>query len=309
MNAKVGNFKNSLLSRVLAVAVLLAAFGYIGNSIAKNWEKLQDTTFHLDIFHLLCSLFFLSIAYFGACFAWFLILRALGLQASYSLVQYNWFLSNLAKYVPGKIWTVSSRAYLHSLHNHSVKTIVSATLLEAIFSIAIAVFVTLSLMMYFKNLGPYFAPLLALLGLCSLLLSPNIFNRAVALAFSLFKKEPLTVEMSAKSRVLILLVDLASSFSRGVAFFFFIKSLVPFSPNELLYFYFCSIFANLVGLLAFFVPKGLGVREGTLILLLSPVISEPAAIVVSIASRLWLIFMELLLTMINCLFLKPQPGH
>ena len=62
-------------------------------------------------------------------------------------------------------------------------------------------------------------------------------------------------------------------------------------------------------MLAFFVPKGVGVRESFIVLLLSPIITEPKAIIVSLSLRLWLIIIELAVASVHYFFLKPKPDE
>jgi len=51
--------------------------------------------------------------------------------------------------------------------------------------------------------------------------------------------------------------------------------------------------AGVAGILAVFVPAGLGVREAALSLLLAPQLGEGLAIGLALASRVWLLLSEL----------------
>jgi len=51
----------------------------------------------------------------------------------------------------------------------------------------------------------------------------------------------------------------------------------------------------LLGMIAFFAPAGLGVREGSLFFLLSKIMPEAEAAVISISSRVWMMCSELIL--------------
>jgi uncharacterized membrane protein YbhN (UPF0104 family) len=58
----------------------------------------------------------------------------------------------------------------------------------------------------------------------------------------------------------------------------------------------------LLGYLSFFVPAGLGVREGSLMLLLPAEMTEAVRATVSIGFRIWSIFVELIHTLIALIF-------
>jgi hypothetical protein len=87
-------------------------------------------------------------------------------------------------------------------------------------------------------------------------------------------------------------------FTFGFAFYFFINSFVYLPISQ--YFYITGSFAlsTLIGFLAFFLPAGIGAREGTLILFLNPIMKNPYSTVASLASRLWMISAELMVLLI-----------
>ncbi|MFQ5671476.1 MAG: lysylphosphatidylglycerol synthase domain-containing protein [Nitrospinales bacterium] len=300
--------KKRMAMRILAVIALMAAFGFIGRVCYKNWERLENLTVHFDLAFVALSVFLLSAAIFSAGWGWFIILRSVGINAPYRLVQYNWFLSNLGKYIPGKIWTISSRVYLHSAHNHSAKQVVSASLLEAIFSYTVAVLVVLILAVYLGKLNVYLGPLALIFFLGCLFLSPRLFSKALNLGLSLIKKGDIQITLDIVSRLKIAFVYLGAFIFWGLAFSFFVKSLFPVAPSEFAYFTLSFVFSSLAGMLAFFVPKGVGVRESMLVLMLSPVIGEPAALVAAISSRLWIVLTEAFLMFLSYLAFKPKAG-
>jgi uncharacterized membrane protein YbhN (UPF0104 family) len=47
-----------------------------------------------------------------------------------------------------------------------------------------------------------------------------------------------------------------------------------------------------LGLIAVFAPAGLGVREGTLVYLLTYIVPAPIAVILSVATRLWMTLVE-----------------
>jgi hypothetical protein len=299
--------KKSTLSQVAFVLGITIAFGFIGNVIHKNWQNILKIDLEFDPLYAIGTIFFFSAAYYTAFYAWNIILQTIGITASIRAAQYNWFVSNLWKYVPGKVWTISSRAILHKKQNHPVEMIVSAIFLEALFSYSISVFVVIGLMVYLNDMGNYFLPLIGILIIFCFALSPRIFTKAINFALKIIKRDPINIQLAPGSRIKISLIYIIFISIQGVGFWIYIKSLFPeLTPN-----YFATLFAltfsNLIGMLAFFVPKGVGVRESFIVLLLSPIISEPKAIIVSLSLRLWLIAIELIVASFHYFLLKPKP--
>ncbi len=300
------NKKKSIFSQIALVLGLAIAFGFIGNAIYKNWQNLLKVQLNFDLPYVAGTLLFFSAAYYMAFFAWNTILQTIGLKTSVRAAQYNWFVSNLWKYVPGKVWTISSRAYLHKKQNHSVEMVVSATFLEALFSYSVSVLAVIGLMVYLNDMGTYFLPLIGVFAIFCFVLSPKVFTKSINFGLNIIKRDPINIELSPASRIKISFLYLVFIGIQGVGFWLYIKSLFPeLSPN-----YFSTLFAltfsNLIGMLAFFVPKGVGVRESFIVLLLSPIISEPKAIIVSLSLRIWLIGIELAVASFHYFVLKPK---
>ena len=67
--------------------------------------------------------------------------------------------------------------------------------------------------------------------------------------------------------------------------------------------------SSVIGILALFAPSGLGVREGILAIFLNQVMPTSVALVVSVASRLWITIAELVAAGIVYVFVRPGRAH
>jgi len=81
----------------------------------------------------------------------------------------------------------------------------------------------------------------------------------------------------------------------GFAFYILVNSITNVSDTGFLYWTGLFSVSSFAGFLAFFMPSGLGAREGILIILLSSIVGETTAIIISIVSRLWIISGDLIL--------------
>ena len=92
----------------------------------------------------------------------------------------------------------------------------------------------------------------------------------------------------------------------GIAAYFLINSFyhIDLSQTVIL----CGIFAISVitGIVSFFVPVGLGVREGVLSYLLSSFIPVSAAILISLVMRVWIALGELVCFFVALKIKKPK---
>lgn len=94
---------------------------------------------------------------------------------------------------------------------------------------------------------------------------------------------------------------------QGLAFYLFVRSLVPVAWTDASILTACYAFAWIVGFLSFLTPGGLGIREGLLGLLLASYISVPQATLVALFSRVWMLSAEIILAGIG-LILNRHTG-
>jgi hypothetical protein len=80
----------------------------------------------------------------------------------------------------------------------------------------------------------------------------------------------------------------------GVAFWLFGRALLGEDAPALLPAAAVFIGSYVAGIIAVFAPGGLGVREAAMVVLLSPITGPAPALLLAVASRLWLVALEIL---------------
>lgn len=116
----------------------------------------------------------------------------------------------------------------------------------------------------------------------------------------------MTFQAGFKPAVEIILILLADWLIFGVAVYFLVNSFYPINLSQTVIL--CGIFAisSILGILSFFVPAGLGVREGVQSYLLSLFIPVSAAILISLAMRIWMTLGELMCFFVALKIKKPE---
>jgi glycosyltransferase 2 family protein len=140
-----------------------------------------------------------------------------------------------------------------------------------------------------------------LLGVVALfgvvVLMPPVFNRIVALGLRLLRRGPLSsVDEVTFGTVLKGAAQyVVSSIATGLATFGIALAVAPeLQWNDLVFVIASTCVAGAAGMLAVFVPSGIGVREAVMIACLSVVLPVETAILASIVTRLWSIIVDLL---------------
>ena len=92
---------------------------------------------------------------------------------------------------------------------------------------------------------------------------------------------------------------------QGIAFYLFVRSLVPVPFSYAGTLIACYAFAWICGFLSFLTPSGLGIREGLLALLLANYMPGPKATLVALICRVWMLSAEIVLAGV-AFFLKTE---
>jgi len=115
------------------------------------------------------------------------------------------------------------------------------------------------------------------------------------LFFSLAKTDPVSIEINTVTLSRLLMLYALNWTVAGASFFFLIKSLQPVGWDYFLTFNGINALSGFIGFISILTPAGIGVREGTIVLLLASILSRGVSSIASIVSRFWLVSAEILL--------------
>jgi glycosyltransferase 2 family protein len=294
---------------VLGAALVLAAAIFLGLTIARHWRELEDFTWQVRALPLAASVVALSGALTYGVYVWKLVLdRFEHPPVRISALLRIWFLSNLARYVPGKIWQFVGAAELARLAGLSRAVILTSMVVQMGFTLLAAVLV--SALVLLPNGLPEGIPVLGLValgGAALLLVHPALLNRALALVGRVFSKNVLGWRGRWRDGFLLLGLSVIGWIIYGAAFALFIHSVVGVEAESVLPLAGVNALSFLVGYLVFLPPAGLGAREGVMAVLLRPFAPVAIAAVLAVLARLWTVAAELLAAGIVVLFTRSTP--
>jgi hypothetical protein len=241
----------------------------------------------------------LLVAYLYGATLWGVMVRELGGPRVPTLASCRvFFTANLGRYLPGKVWQLAGLAYLARREGVESSVGVAAALLGQALALAGATLVGLRILLqggWGPQLGGGWVVGAVVVGIAGLLV-PGVLDGTLRLWFRLAKGSMPTGWKAPKSFG----VRWASLYAvgwigQGTAFWILARSF----GLELDLMWGVSAFAAayLLGYVAVFAPAGLGVREGFLILFLTPVVGAGVA-PLAIIARLWTTLVELLPAMV-----------
>lgn len=277
---------------VFAAAVLYFA----AHSLATQWGNFEARITHIQFgWQSIASATLLVLVTYGLLIeGWRRVLVAWDSHLPFSDAARIWFLSNLGKYVPGNIWSLTAMGVMARRKGLSALAAAGSSVIMQ--TVSLATGTAIVMVTGAKLLGQ---PLLVGAAVAALvvllLLAPRFLPPLASWVGGLIGRAIVPPSIPATS---IWTAAVASSLSwlfYGLAFRLFVQGLLGSAPGEVSSYIAAYTAAYILGFISPIAPAGLGVRELTLAAFMTQLglASEADAALVAIAARLWLTIVEL----------------
>jgi glycosyltransferase 2 family protein len=280
-------------TRWITVAALAVVAVFFAVTLAARWREVISLKWQPrpGVFALACVLLAVSYA-LVACVWGFALRRAAGtpVRAGARI----WFLSNLARYVPGNVWSFVGAVELARREGVARPVTLAVMAYTQVLSVGVALLAGLPVLLAeWARLG---RP--ALLGAVAVAVVAGVaaaFRRQLlALARRRLPGPGGADLVPAPGTIALLVIGYAAYWAvTGLAFAALVASAYRLSPGDVPLVVAAYAAAYAVGFLSLLTPAGLGVREGVLVVALSPVLPAGPALVVALVSRVWMMVAEL----------------
>jgi len=254
-----------------------------------NLDYLALSNINFNIYFLLGSLILLWSGFFISTVSWRVSLLAHNINTSQKTALYSHGISVFAKYIPGKMWVVLGRAGIVSQKTNQPLILTSSvSLKEQLTYLFLGLIISLPTISLLKNQGFLSVVLIfTAMGTGLFLFVLPVHQFILSVLSKLLKKEInipfVNIKETWQYGKIIILYWLLWSFG----FYFLTKSIVPDVPVNIVFIFPLSV---CYGLIAVFVPGGIGVREGIIVFLLKNAgIDIELAVSISVIQRLWFI--------------------
>ncbi len=311
--------------RALRWVVQIAVIGAIGfflvRTVVRNWQEVANFSWQFNPWLLAASLILLAGTLFYMIVLWRWLLARLGSRIPLKSAFRIFSLSSLGRYLPGKVWQVVGMVYLGKREGVRPEAGVWAALLAQILAVLSGILIVVfSFLIEQERL---LTPLLERIGVLQrvslwwlilplaailILLHPRILAWATNLLLKILKRAPIRFELSYWGLLGFFLLYIISWLLYGTAFYLFLTSVNPLPITDWILVTGGFAGAYIVGLLAIFVPGGLGVREGLLAVFLAGLVGSGVAVALSFGQRLWFTAVELTFVAISLIFLRRKNG-
>ena len=308
----------ALTRRPWLVAAQVAAFGlvvwFLGRQVQQYWGPMRALRLEWTWGPLLAASVLTAAMYLMLVATWQHSVGWWGQTFTWRDAARIWFASNLARFVPGGVWQFAGIAAMASARGVSAIAANGAAVLQQV--VIIVSGFALTLFTAPELLGPAvqrFIPsgLAPAIGTGVLLLFVWLFPRsATALSARAERVSGAVVKWPSppvRAFTMHAGLMLVMWLVYGVAFWLFGRALFGdqgpgLAPSIAIY-----TAAYVAGIIAVVAPGGLGVREAALTAALTPVIGGDKALVMALASRLWLLAVEVVTAVLVLVFVRPSP--
>ena len=264
---------------------------FVSRVVLRNWEDFKGLELQLavDLPVLAAAGVCVFLAYGLLIEAWRRMILGWDQRLQYRHAARIWCISNMGRYLPGKVWSVAGLAVMAERSGVSGWAATgSAIAMQALAVGTGAIVVALT--------APGIVPgvqLVVVFLFATLVVTVLVAKEPVARLFSLASRDAKWQPLSLGSALSGAAATLTAWVVYGVVFWLLAKGLLP--DHHLSLRVAAGVFAAgyVVGLLAIFAPGGIGVREAIFVALLAPSVGSGAAVALAIGSRLLLTLTEI----------------
>jgi glycosyltransferase 2 family protein len=280
----------SVIRALFAVAVAAVIALYL----ARSWDTLSGYDWRLSFWPALAATVCFAVFYLLSGLFWWAILDACGLRSGKLRAVATWGQSVLARYLPGNVFMFAGRLWMSVRQGLEPDRVTAAMVYEQVLSVAGALLTAALLFPFWEYERALTAWSLIAVPLLVALLHPRVFAPLAALVLRIAHRPPLRQVITFRRVCLLLAWSVGLWLLVGVGAWLTAVALTGAGADALPQVVAAFALAFVAGMVAFFVPSGIGVREG--VLAAATVATLPGSAVAfawALLVRFWVTLVEL----------------
>lgn len=282
---------------VAQLVIAAALLWFAGGKIAAQWQAARAASFGFRPDWILIALSAVPVlaAYAVLIATWRLMVQGWGSSLPFVAATRIWFISNLGRYIPGKVWQIGAMGVLAQRAGVSpVIATGSAVLVNVVNLLAGVAVVAVSSAGLLRR--PVLVVGLAAAAGAAIIAAPRMISPAVRMIRWMTGREVRIPALPARPIWMAALLSMAAWALYGIAFRLFAAGVTPESTGPVGSWIAVFTASYLIGYVTVVAPGGVLVREAALIGFLAQLhlASGGAGTLIAVASRLWLTVLEVL---------------
>ncbi len=290
---------------IAAQVVAIGAAAWFLIHIAREaWPSLARFRIAPAPLPLLAASLLTAVTYFFLVWTWIASLRWWSQHLAYRDAVSMWFLTNLARFIPGTIWQFAGLGVMASRRGVSALAATGSVLLQQVVLLATGLLLTVALAPDLLGAWTTAVPhgvLLAIAVTGAVLFVwgfPRVAGWLRVFAVRVLKRELVWPAPPVRQFAAYVVALVLPWPAYGVAFWLFGRSLLGAAAPGLMLSIAAFTASYVAGIIAVVAPGGIVVREAALVAALSPHVGPDHAFLLAVGSRVWLVAVELVTALI-----------
>jgi uncharacterized membrane protein YbhN (UPF0104 family) len=279
--------------RLIQVVIVAATVYFLVAYLVRSWSSIKDFDWQLDAGWLALSGVAFLIYYFVQAGFWWLLLRGCGAPSPFWPAASVWGKSILARYVPGNVFMFVGRAWMSHSQGLAVERVTAAMVYEQALGVCGALLAVAVLFPFWEYRPGVTALSLLAVPVLVVLMHPRVFGPVAGWALRLLHRPALEVTLGFGTVLVMLVLFMLDWLVAGTGAWLLSRSITGLDLDALPLVVVAYALAYVAGMVAFFIPSGIGVREAVLTASLSKELPGGVALTWSLLLRLWVTAVEL----------------
>jgi glycosyltransferase 2 family protein len=285
--------RRRLITRLVQAVIVVATVYFLVAYLSRSWDSIEDFDWTFDAGWLAVSGVAFLVYYFAQAGFWWLLLRGCGAPGPFWPAASVWGKSILARYVPGNVFMFVGRAWMSHSHGLPVERVTAAMVYEQALGVCGALLAVAVLFPFWEYRPGVTALSLLAVPVLVALMHPRVFGPVAGWALRLLRRPPLKVTLGFGAVLGMLGLFTLDWLIAGTGAWLLARAITGLGVDDLPLVIVAYALAYVAGMVAFFVPSGIGVREAVLTASLSKELPGGVALTWALLLRLWVTVVEL----------------
>lgn len=304
-----------VLGLVVRFLLTIVVLFFVGRQVWVNWDQVKATDWQLDhLWLIIPSLIVTQLALMMFAISWRAIISGFGHRISVPKSYKIFNLSNLGRYIPGKVWQVFGMLYLAKKEGVPAEQAAASAVIAQLFLVPTSLLVyvlaaqiePVLLTDQFSLMGKgsaYLIGALALAGCAVLIFAPQPILRLANFLLVKLGRQPANFALDKRVALQIFIGYFCGWVLFGLAYWLMLQSVLGDNAPNLIASIGLYNVAYQIGYLALFAPGGLGPREWVMGELLKPLIG-PIGPAIAVLARVWSVLVDSLAAVVALIIKK-----
>lgn len=285
--------RRRLVLRLIQIVIVAATVYFLAAYLRRSWDSIEEFDWEFNVGWLALSGVMFLVYYFAQAGFWWLLLRGCGAPSEFWSAASVWGKSILARYVPGNVFMFVGRAWMSHSQGLAVERVSAAMVYEQALGLCGALLAVAVLFPFWEYRQDLTALSLIAVPLLVILMHPRIFGPLAGLVLRLFRRPPLEVTLGFGAVLGLLALFTIDWLVAGTGAWLLARAITGLDIGALPLVIVAYALAYVAGMIAFFIPSGLGVREAVLTASLARRLPGGVALTWALLLRLWVTLVEL----------------